>query len=1066
MLEPLLAPASPLTGPLEQHAATTAATFRSEYSVGRRVGRGKFGEVLVACHRDSGLELALKRMHFGGAQQPARTVVEGEITALMRLDHPNVVRHVASWWASDHCCLLMELSKEGDLAVLLARRFEAIAESGSSSLPEEEVAAHFVQLSDGLAHIHAQRVLHRDLKPENVLCFDGGRRLKICDFGVAKCLGSSLELARTTLGSPVYMAPELFQGDPYGYKADVWSLGVLLYKMATNTYPFTAQALPELASKVKTGAFAPLSSAYSAGLHHLAAIMLQFHPSDRAGMHTVNRAARVLAHHATATEASAPSPSLIPRPRPIVTSPRTSRSISSAAPSPLHLADSPDMATGSSPRRRDPPTTHPSPRTSPGPSPGRPSPRPGHQEEPGTPSQVLPSPASVPPRSSESSGRSCPASVAHPRVVQPKKRSPPAKGLARTGRKPKASPPTLKASPPTAKASPPTAKASPPTAKASPPTAKDSPPTAKASPRTPGRTTRHQPSRRQRVATAPTPAPSAGNVELPSSAVTAPRRIPSSDVGPSKRQQSPTARAAARPPARGSSSEIYSRGADGAGDASDEADSADGARLSADGAASSGAEAWRDRPIVRYLQDNQALQHSAEGQSLLRRLGAAMDSVGDMAAPRIVGCAAEAIVSPAAAFFEKAAVGDAAAGGSAAVVTPEHRDRFDRGAPAMAGPAEVATSPRSSQRWSGSGTRIPSQVADMAAAVLSAAPVLSRRDSPTPLSLSLRGMSAWLPLATSVASAPPCVPTAPCLAPHPLPPPPSPPSQPMALPPTPVAFQPVPPLTVTAPPSPSALTELLIFACSPTRSELPACGSEAVEVAMAASWAAGTHISYGGDVESLRAYLAAHRTKRFLFSGHTDLELPAASPPSATVGGPVPNGSLAGSPIIVGASPLSRRELCLAFTKPGGAVEAIEPALCAEILGSHAVGNGGSLELVMLNGCRSAVLGEAVRAAGVATVVCWSTRVLDAGARVFARVFFQRVAAGSRPQDAFEEAKRAVRCCTKQRDGLAVQLFELADPDAAPVPGQPPPAANGGRTPSGKLAVGLPILLDASGDVA
>jgi len=393
-------------------------------------------------------------------------------------------------------------------------------------------------------------------------------------------------------------------------------------------------------------------------------------------------------------------------------------------------------------------------------------------------------------------------------------------------------------------------------------------------------------------------------------------------------------------------------------------------------------------------------------------------------------------VSPATAFFGSA-VGDRGEGESPAVVTPEQRDRFDRQSPATPDlDVDATASPRRRRT-------------DTAAAVPRVVPILSRRDSPNPLSLSLRGMSEWVPLVTALGSASHYTPSTPCLVPHLLPPPP-------------VAAPAMAPLTVTVPPSPPALTELLIFACSPTRAELPACGSEAVEVAMAASWAAGTHISYGGDVESLRAYLAAHRTKRFLFSGHTDLELPGASPPGSTADDPKPSGdSPAG-----GASPSSRRELCLAFTKPGGAVEAIEPVLCADILGSHAVGNGGSLELVMLNGCRSAALGEAIRAAGVATVVCWPTRVLDAGARIFARVFFQQVAAGSRPRNAFEEAKRAVRCYTKQRDGLAMQVFELVDPDASSAPGQPPPSANGGRTPSGKLAVGIPVLLDGSGDVA
>ena len=144
--------------------------------------------------------------------------------------------------------------------------------------------------------------------------------------------------------------------------------------------------------------------------------------------------------------------------------------------------------------------------------------------------------------------------------------------------------------------------------------------------------------------------------------------------------------------------------------------------------------------------------------------------------------------------------------------------------------------------------------------------------------------------------------------------------------------------------SAATVTELLIFACSPRGSELNDAGAEAADVAIRTYWGDGVHIFWGGDVERLRAYLAEHpRTKRFLFIGHANAP---TSDPAADAG--------AGA---VDSPPL---ETTLAFTTASGELEIIEPKMVTEIIGRHAVCNGGSLELVMLNGCDSYAMGAAV----------------------------------------------------------------------------------------------------------
>ena len=105
-------------------------------------------------------------------------------------------------------------------------------------LPEQEVQRIFRQIVLGLQYLHNKSIYHRDLKPENIL-LDINYNIKICDFGLCKCSPPN-ERLHTPCGSPFYAAPEIIAGQSYyGPKADIWSLGIITYAMATGTLPWT-----------------------------------------------------------------------------------------------------------------------------------------------------------------------------------------------------------------------------------------------------------------------------------------------------------------------------------------------------------------------------------------------------------------------------------------------------------------------------------------------------------------------------------------------------------------------------------------------------------------------------------------------------------------------------------------------------------------------------------------------------------------------------------------------------------------------------------------------------------
>jgi serine/threonine protein kinase len=148
---------------------------------------------------------------------------------------------VDSFSSRHHYYLILELCRGGDL-------LNRIAESGRYN---ERMAARCCrQLASALAHIHAQGIIHRDLKPENILLTDDGvdSEVKLADFGLAKLLKTSEQVARTRCGTWIYAAPEVLMGRPYTKAVDVWALGVLMFILYASLCSTCARSLRWLAS--------------------------------------------------------------------------------------------------------------------------------------------------------------------------------------------------------------------------------------------------------------------------------------------------------------------------------------------------------------------------------------------------------------------------------------------------------------------------------------------------------------------------------------------------------------------------------------------------------------------------------------------------------------------------------------------------------------------------------------------------------------------------------------------------------------------------------------------------
>jgi eukaryotic-like serine/threonine-protein kinase len=207
------------------------------YEIVRSIGEGGFGVVYEAHQLGQRARVAVKVL--GAAAGKKANLLERfrrETSALARLTSPNVVRIIDSDLLPDGApFLVMEHLVGHDLETELAVR---------GQLPPAEAVGYVVQAAAGLAEAHACGVIHRDLKPSNLFLVDepGGRRVKVLDFGLSKVSAElSLTATHSTLGTPLYVSPEQIRSAKHvDARADVWSLGVILYRLIAGTPPFQA----------------------------------------------------------------------------------------------------------------------------------------------------------------------------------------------------------------------------------------------------------------------------------------------------------------------------------------------------------------------------------------------------------------------------------------------------------------------------------------------------------------------------------------------------------------------------------------------------------------------------------------------------------------------------------------------------------------------------------------------------------------------------------------------------------------------------------------------------------
>lgn len=267
-----------MNAPSEEEETLTDQQGRRFKKTSRKLGRGTFAQVWLGewlnpppppsspspsttttKGDDDGSPFYVAIKEFFLSKQTLDKALETEIEIMKQLKHPNIVSLISVIYIrttsaedddeggsmefdggmtespEDRLWVVLEFCSGGDF-----RNFLINKKSGQKQRLSEKWACKFLlQIIEGLKYLRSRDIVHRDLKPHNLLLSTKSRDkcIKIADFGFARIVGSEA-LADTMCGTPLYMAPEVLKGDEYNSKADLWSVGVILYEMLCAERPF------------------------------------------------------------------------------------------------------------------------------------------------------------------------------------------------------------------------------------------------------------------------------------------------------------------------------------------------------------------------------------------------------------------------------------------------------------------------------------------------------------------------------------------------------------------------------------------------------------------------------------------------------------------------------------------------------------------------------------------------------------------------------------------------------------------------------------------------------------
>ncbi|KAF4025621.1 hypothetical protein G4228_017596 [Cervus hanglu yarkandensis] len=241
-----------------------------QYDVIKAIGEGAFGKAYLAKRKSDSEHCVIKEINFEKMPIQEKEASKKEVILLAKMKHPNIVTFFSSFQ-------------------VISKYLKPIQHQMMPFFTENNRLFIVMEYCDGgdlMKRIRRQRgVLFSE--DQNIFLSKNGMVAKLGDFGIARVLNNTMELARTCVGTPYYLSPEICQNKPYNNKTDIWSLGCVLYELCTLRHPFEANNLQQLVLKICQAHVPPISPRFSRDLQFLISQLFEVSPRDRPSINSI-----------------------------------------------------------------------------------------------------------------------------------------------------------------------------------------------------------------------------------------------------------------------------------------------------------------------------------------------------------------------------------------------------------------------------------------------------------------------------------------------------------------------------------------------------------------------------------------------------------------------------------------------------------------------------------------------------------------------------------------------------------------------------------------------------------
>ena len=248
----------------------------NDFEIIQNIGNEEKSSIFKVKRKKDGLFYSLKNIKFQTLEKNEKENAINEIKLLSTLKHPNIIEFRKAFFdkPSNSLNLIFEFPNNGNL-------LNKINYAIKNNMHMEECIIWNVltQMLHGLNYLHKKGIIHRNLTSKNIF-LTKLRLVKITDFTVC-CKLENNKKALTQVGTPFYTAPEIWNEEPYNYKCDIWSLGCIIYEMASLSLPFNGNTIELLYENIMAKKMKPLPVFYSENLKNIINNMLTFDPSKR-----------------------------------------------------------------------------------------------------------------------------------------------------------------------------------------------------------------------------------------------------------------------------------------------------------------------------------------------------------------------------------------------------------------------------------------------------------------------------------------------------------------------------------------------------------------------------------------------------------------------------------------------------------------------------------------------------------------------------------------------------------------------------------------------------------------